>query len=194
VLYWDGNRRVPSASEGGHADFAPHNALEAELLAYLGARFGHVSWERALSGPGLFNIYSFLKDSGRGQETPAIAERMKAEDPAAVISHAGLSGECRLCRDSLDLFASLYGAEAGNLALRTLCLGGLYVGGGIAPKIHGKLAEGGFMKAFLDKGRMASLLAEIPVRVVLNDKTALLGAARYALLRSSAGSGDRIIG
>lgn len=180
VLFWDGRRLVPSASEGGHADFAPHNALETELYSYLNGKFGHVSWERVLSGPGFFNLYDFLKESGRGREIPAIRERMNTEDPAAVISSVGLSGECGLCRDALELFVSLYGAEAGNLALRSLSFGGLYVGGGIAPKIARKLVEGGFMKAFLAKGRMAPLLAGIPVRVVLNEKTALLGAARYA--------------
>jgi glucokinase len=180
VLFWDGRRRIPSPSEGGHADFAPHSPIEVALYEYLAAKFGHVSWERILCGPGLVNLYMFLRDTGRGEEQPSIAQRMTKEDPAAVISGAGQLQTCGLCRAALDLFVSIYGAEAGNMALRSVALAGVYLGGGIAPKIRAKLADGTFMAAFLDKGRMRPLLEEVPVFVILNDKTALLGAAYYA--------------
>lgn len=185
ILFWDGTRRVPSPSEGGHGDFAPHNALEVELFQYLAAQFGgHVSWERVLSGPGLVNLYEFLRDTGRGQEQASIAARMTKEDPAAVVSVAALENACGLCSQALDLFVSLYGAEAGNMALRAVALAGVYVGGGIAPKIRPRLTDGKFMAAFLDKGRMRPLLEEVPVLVILNDKTALLGAGYHAATHS----------
>jgi glucokinase len=182
ILSWNGKYHVPTASEGGHADFAPRNPMEIDLLQYLLAKFGHVSYERVISGPGLFNIYSFLKDAGYGEEPGWLAERMRQEDPSAVISEAALAEQCELCVKALALFVSLYGAEAGNLALKVMATGGVYVGGGIAPKIIKKLKDGTFVKAFTDKGRLSPLLAGIPVRVILNDETALYGAARYATL------------
>jgi len=186
ILYDDGRRFHPLASEGGHADFAPRNELEIELLRYLFGRFRHVSYERVLSGPGLFNIYRFFKES-RGLEEPKwLAERFAAaDDPSAVISMAALANEAEICVKSLDLFVSIYGAEGGNLALRAKSVRGLYIGGGIAPKILGKLKDGTFMRAFLDKGRYTDLLAAIPVQVVLNDRVALLGAAYHAAFLSS---------
>lgn len=183
LLFCDGERRLPAASEGGHADFAPRNELEIELLRHLQRRFGgHVSWERVLSGPGLFNIYQFLRDSGHGEEPAWLADRLKQDDPAAVISEAARSRQCELCVKALDLFLSLYGAEAGNLALKAMATGGVYIGGGIAPKIIGNFYESAFMKAFTDKGRLSPLLRNIPVKVVMNDKSALYGAALYAAL------------
>ena len=182
ILFWNGERRVPSASEGGHSDFAPHNALEVELFQYLQAKFGHVSWERVLSGPGLFNIYSFLRDAGYGQEPTWLAERLAQGDPAAAISQAAQAGECDLCGKALDLFVSLYGAEAGNLALKAMATAGVYIGGGIAPKIISKLLEAPFMTAFTEKGRLAPLMANIPVKVIVNDQAPLYGAASYAFL------------
>jgi len=173
------------ASEGGHVDFAPRNELEAELLLYLLGQYGHVSYERVLSGPGLYNIYKFLRDTGRDQEPPWVTERMSQEDPSVVISQAALEQSCNLCVRALDLFVSVYGAETGNLALKVLATGGIFVGGGIAPKIIRKLTDSTFMKAFVAKGRMRSLVEAIPVHVILNDKTALLGAARLAALRVS---------
>jgi len=180
ILYDDGGHFHPLASEGGHADYAPRDELEIELLRYLIGRFGHVSYERVLSGPGLFNIYRFLKDV-RGMEEPSwLTERLSADDPGAVISKAALAGEAAICSEALNLFVSVYGAEAGNLALSAKSVRGLYVGGGIAPKILAKLKDGTFMRAFVDKGRYADLLAAIPVQVILNEQTALRGAAYYA--------------
>jgi len=179
---WDGTAHRPLASEGGHADFAPRTELEAELLLYLRAEHGRVSCERVLSGPGLRNIYRFLRDSRRVPETQDVVAEMQQGDPAAAISRAALAGSCPLCGQALDLFISLYGAEAGNLALRSLATGGVYVGGGIAPKIIGRLQGPVFMHAFTAKGRLSPLLETIPVRVIRNERTALLGAGRCALL------------
>jgi glucokinase len=183
-FYWDGVRHHPFACEGGHADFAPRNELEAELLRYLLPQFTHVSYERVVSGPGLYNIYQFLRDTGRGEEPDWLTEELRQQDPAATISQAALTGRSALCMQALDLFVSLYGAEAGNLALKVMATGGLYVGGGIAPKIIRKLQDSTFMQAFTAKGRMQPLLEAMPVRVILNDRTVLLGAARYAMLRA----------
>jgi glucokinase len=183
-LFWDGDRHAPSASEGGHIDFAPRDQLEINLLKYLMNQHGHVSVERVLSGPGLFNIYDFLRNTGYARESPGVVERFKQQDPSSVISAAALAGECEMCEKALDMFASIYGAAAGNVALLLKAIAGVYVGGGIAPKILEKLRDGTFMKAFLDKGRLAQLLKDIPVLVILNDKTALLGAARVAATRA----------
>lgn len=179
-LFWDGDSFLPSASEGGHMDFAPRDETEIDLLRFLLAEHRHVSVERVLSGPGLYNIYRFLKSSGRGEETPEVEERMRSEDRSSVIANAALRGESELCVKALDMFASVYGAVAGNVALLLKATGGVFVGGGIAPKILEKLKDGTFMRAFLDKGRLTPLLEEVGVQVVLNDKTALLGAARVA--------------
>ncbi|MDN5872311.1 MAG: glucokinase [Nitrococcus sp.] len=179
-LYWDGKRHHAFASEGGHVDFAPRDDLEIDLLRYLLARYHRVSYERVLSGPGLHNIYCFLRDTGRGSELPTIAEAMRSEDPAAVISQAALKGECELCATALDLFVTIYGAAAGNLALKLMTSAGIYLGGGIAPRIIEKLKRPAFMEAFIDKGRMQDLLREMPVRVIMNSQAALLGAARCA--------------
>lgn len=184
-IYWDGSRHRPFACEGGHASFAPEDDLQGELLATLRRSHEHVSWERVLSGPGLRTVYEFLRDSGRGEEPPWLAEDMRREDPAAVITRAALQGRSVLCAGALDLFVALYGSEAGNLALKMMATGGLYVGGGIAPKILERLKGKGFMEAFLAKGRMRPLLERIPVRVILNDRAALLGAARRAALEES---------
>jgi glucokinase len=184
-LYWDGARHHPFATEGGHADFAPRNDLEMELLRYLLSRHEHVSYERVVSGPGLYNLYLFLRDTGRGKESPRIADAMRAQEPPMVISQAALEGKCGLCVEALDLFISLYGAEAGNLALKTMATGGVYLGGGIAPGIVNKLREGRFMAAFTARGRMKQLLESIPVRIILNPDTPLLGAALYAARRAS---------
>jgi glucokinase len=172
----------PFASEGGHTDFAPRNDLEMELLRYLLGRFEHVSYERVLSGPGLHNLYQFLRDTGRGEEPTWLAEQIVQGDPPAAISKSALEGTSEICVQALDIFVSLYGAEAGNLALKMLSTGGAYVGGGIAPKIIRKLSSTVFMKSFTAKGRIGGVLKEIPVRVITNDKTALLGAGRVAAL------------
>ncbi len=180
ILYGSGTTRIPLPSESGHADFAPNNEVESELLCYLRARFHHVSWDRVLSGPGLLLIYEFLRDSGRAKEQPEIAEGIRTGDPGAVISAAAQAGRCELCSQALDLFVGIYGAESGNLALRALARGGVYIAGGIAPKIRQKIQDGSFMQAFRDKGRMRLLLESIPVYLILNEQIALLGAAAFA--------------
>jgi glucokinase len=180
-LFWDGRRFRPFACEGGHADFGPRTALEVRLLEWLRANFEqHVSWERVLSGPGLVNLYRFLRADSGAEEPAWLTEQMRAGDAAAAISQAALARRSPLCVQALDLFVTLYGAEAGNLALKLMATGGMYVGGGIAPKIAAKLADGTFVRAFVAKGRMSELLQGIAVRVVTNDRTALRGAARHA--------------
>lgn len=177
-LCWTGDRYVAIASEGGHASFAPFSELGIELWRYLSARFGHVSWERVVSGPGIVSIYDFLRETGRGQEPDGFAAALeRASDRAGLIAQAALENRCDRALQALDLFISFYGAEAGNLALKFMATGGLFVGGGIAPKIIAKLKEGRFLEGFLAKGRMADSLRAIPVKVILNDKAALLGAA-----------------
>jgi glucokinase len=179
-LFWDGNAHIPFACEGGHVDFAPRNELESELLLYLRAKFGRVSYERVLSGNGQQLLYEFLRDVKGYAETPVLMAEMRSGNPSAVITRAGLEKSCGLCVRALDWYVSLYGAEAGNLALKTMATGGVYIGGGIAPKIVQKLKEPAFIEAFVSKGRMKELLGSIPVRVIMNDQTALLGAARVA--------------
>ncbi|HEX8181296.1 MAG TPA: glucokinase [Pyrinomonadaceae bacterium] len=180
-IFWDGARYRPIASEGGHADMAARNELEAELLSYLKEKFGgHVSYERALSGPGLFNIYSFLRDTKQAEEPDWLAAEIESGDKTAAVSKAALAGKAELAVKALDLFVAIYGAAAGNLALTFKSVGGLYIGGGIAPKIIEKLKGGAFVNAFKDKGRMSGLVGSIPVHVILDDKTALYGAARCA--------------
>ncbi len=181
-LYWDGARHHPFATEGGHADFAPQDPLGMELFQYLRAEFGHVSAERVLSGPGLFNIYRFLRDTGHGEEPGWLAEQLQGHDASPIIARLGVAGAPEICVRALDLFVSAYGAEASNLALKTMATGGLYLGGGIAPKILPKLQAPIFLQAFLSKGRLRPLLEGVPVRVILNEKAGLLGAARCAAL------------
>jgi glucokinase len=183
-LTWGGSRYRPHASEGGHTDFAPTNPLEVELLRYLQDRFGHVSCERVCSGRGLPNIYTYLKDSGYADEPAWLAEQLAAaDDPTPVIVNTALDEEkpCELCVATLSTFVSILGAEAGNLALKVLASGGVYLGGGIPPRILPALEQGRFMEAFQRKGRMSDLLARMPVHVILNPKVALLGAACHGL-------------
>ncbi len=183
-LTWDGSRYVPHASEGGHADFAPTNALELGLLQYLLDRFEHVSYERVCSGRGLPNIYAYLRDSGYAEEPPSLAEELAtAEDPTPVIVKYALdeSPQHELCVATLNTFVSILGAEAGNLALRVVATGGVYLGGGIPPRILPVLTNREFMHAFQSKGRLSELMARIPVHVILNPKAALMGAALHGL-------------
>ena len=180
LLIWDGQRHLVVASEGGHVDFAPRTDLETELLRFLRKELGRVSYERVLSGPGLYNVYRFLRDTGGLPEPSWLHDRIATGDPSAVVSEVGLAGGHPLCVQALDLFVSVYGAEAGNLALKALAVGGVFVGGGIAPKIRAKLADGTFVTAFCDKGRFAELMASIPVSLVLEPRAALLGAAHVA--------------
>lgn len=181
IFYRDGHYH-PVPSEGGHSDFAPRTPLEIELWRYLTERFdGHVSCERVLSGPGLFNIYCFLREGNYAEEPAWLAQQIKSGDKTAAVSMAALTNKSGLAAKALDMFVSAYGAMAGNLALLMMATGGVYVGGGIAPKIREKLNDGTFMKAFTDKGRLSSLNTRIPVHIILEDKTALFGAARGAL-------------
>ena len=174
-------RLRPFGTEGGHADFAPRNEIETELLRYLQRKFGRVSVERAVSGQGIDNIYDFLRDTRREEEPPWLAEEMAfALDKAAVIGKNANSGKAPICERTMQIFVALYGAEAGNLALKMLAVGGVFIGGGIAPKILPQLQTGAFLQSLFDKGRMRELLEAMPVRIVLNDKAALLGAAHYA--------------
>ncbi len=182
MLFWDGRRHHAVASEGGHGDFAPQTDQEIELFRYLRNRFGgHVSYERILSGPGFLNVYEFLRDSGAALEPDWLREKLEGGDRAATISREGLERGEPLCLATLELFSSIYGAEAGNLALRTVAVGGVFVGGGIAPKVLAVLRAGGFLKAFTDKGRFSEMLRNMRVCVSLNPRAPLIGAAHTAL-------------
>jgi glucokinase len=180
LLIFQEGRYLPVPSEGGHVDFSPRTEKEVALWRYLHQRFNHVSLERILSGPGLVNIYSFLKDSGRFKEPSWLSELFRKGDPARVIAETGLKGGSRHCAQALDLFISILGAAAGNLALTGMATGGVYLGGGIPPKILPALKQDLFLEAFTSKGRFRELLKEISVRVILNERTALLGAAQGA--------------
>ncbi|MBI5837920.1 MAG: glucokinase [Candidatus Eisenbacteria bacterium] len=173
-------RRFVVPTEGGHGDFAPRTDEEIELLRFLRARHGRVSYERLLSGPGIHNIYEFVRARGRHPESVAVAAAMAAGDPAAAISgFDGPSGD-PLCREALDLFVTIYGAEAGNVALRMLATGGVYVAGGIAPRMAARFQDGRFLEAFLGKGRYRTLLERVPVHLVTNTRVGLLGAMALA--------------
>jgi len=182
-LTWDGTRYRAHPSEGGHTDFAPRNALELELLRFLLERFDHVSYERLCSGQGMPNIYAFLKETGRAEEPAWLADRLAgAPDPTPIIVEAALGADPPpICQKALELFVSILGAEAGNLALKTLALGGVYVAGGIPPRILPKLDDGTFLRAFQAKGRLSDIMAGIPVHVVLQPQAPLIGAA-YRLM------------
>ncbi|HMF64160.1 MAG TPA: glucokinase, partial [Edaphobacter sp.] len=185
LLIWDGKQHLPIASEGGHCDFAARSNREIALLEYLRQTLkGRVSWERVVSGLGIKNIYAFLRDVEKLNEPDWLRARLAAEDPNAVIGQCAEDGSSSICFETMKIFASAYGAEAGNLALKVLATGGIYLGGGIGPKILKTLQNGFFAQAFLDKGRLSPLLQSIPVRVILDDTCALLGAAAYAEARA----------
>ena len=190
LLIWDGQKHRPVASEGGHADFAPRNDREIALLRYLqGTLKGRVSYERVVSGMGITNLYSFLRDDQKVEEPQWLKARMAAGDPNAVIGQCAEDGSSDLCAQTMHMFCASYGAEAGNIALKVLAKGGVYLGGGIAPKILKTLEDGTFMQAFLDKGRLSPLLETMPVRIILDDTCALLGAAAFAESRATELSG-----
>ncbi len=180
ILSWDGRRPRPGASEGGHVGFAPRDEDEIELLRFFLRRYDRLSLDRLVSGPGLHGIFDFLVASGRGSILPAMRRRLEEEDPSAAISEAGLRGEDPTAERALDWFTSLYGAAAGDLALVAGAVGGVWIGGGIAPKILPRLRSGTFLRAFRSKGRLFSFLERIPVRVILEPRTGLLGAAARA--------------
>jgi glucokinase len=186
-LIWDGKCHRPIATEGGHSDFAPRNALECELMLYLSQRFGRVSNERILSGTGLTNVYDFLRDTGRGEEPEWLKRRLAIEDRAKVISLTGLDRSSALCSQAVDVFVTIYGAVAGNVALLFLASGGIYLGGGIAPKLLPRLQDPNlFRAAFMDKGRLRPVLEQMPVRVILDERVGMRGAAQVAAQGASA--------
>lgn len=192
LLIWDSHlrRHTPIPSEGGHCDFAPRNDREIALLQYLRQTLdGRVSFERVVSGIGIKNVYAFLRDAEKMEEPKWLRDRLASEDPNAVIGMCAEDGSSPICYDTMQIFAAALGAEAGNIALKVLSAGGIYLGGGIAPKILKTLQTGAFTEAFLDKGRMRPILEAMPVRVILNDTCALLGAAAYAEARASEVSG-----
>lgn len=181
-LTWDGSKYRTHTSEGGHSDFAPTNELEIELLRYLLKRFDHVSYERVCSGKGIPNIYAYLRDSGHADESALLKEQLAtAEDLTPIIVNAALNASSELCVDTLNTFVSILGSEAGNMALKVMATGGIYLGGGIPPRILSFLEHERFMHAFRDKGRFVKLLNDMPVHVILNPAVALLGAASHGL-------------
>jgi glucokinase len=182
VLFYRDEHYHVLPSEGGHTDFAPSNLFEIRLLRYLMGKFGHVSYERVCSGSGMPNVYAFLKKQGFAPELPEMKKALKeTEDPTPIIVAKAMAGECELSIATLNAFVSILGSEAGNLTLKVMATGGVYLGGGIPPKILPKLKDGTFMAAFVNKGRFAEMLAQVPVYVILNEETALFGAACYGL-------------
>ena len=191
-LYWDGFRHHPFPCEGGHADFAPHTEIEIELLAYLRKKYERVSYERILSGPGIRNIYDFLRDTHKADEPAWLRDQINAApDPPALISQLALEGKAPICDQTLSMFVSVFGAETGNCALHYMTTGGIFIGGIIAAKNVAKMQDPAFMQAFLEKGRMEALLKDMPVKIILNDDCGLIGAARYTLVQKAFGSPSR---
>src|SRR5580693_3350210 len=185
-LYWDGFRHHPFACEGGHADFAPRNDLQMELLAYLQKKYGRISCERILSGPGIKNIYDFLRDAQKAEEPEWLRTAMSAApDPPALISQMALEGKAPICNQALSIFVSVFGAETGNCALNFMSTGGIFIGGSIAAKIVPKMKDPVFLESFLDKGRMEAILKDMPVKIVANDDSGMIGAARYTLVQKA---------
>lgn len=179
-LCWDGQCYIPFACEGGHADFAPENTKEMAFSSWLAEQYGHVSWERVVSGMGLKNIYNFLLEYHDATSPGWLSGEMCSGDAAAVISGAAMADRDVICVEALDMFVRFLGAESGNLALKMMATGGVYIAGGIAPRILDRLCQEDFMQVFCAKGRMSGLLRDIPVRVVLNEKVGLIGAAVFA--------------
>lgn len=193
-LYWDGFRHHPFACEGGHGDFAPRNDLEIELAQYLRKKFGHVSCERLLSGPGIKNIYDFLRDTKKAEEPNWLRQQIdQAADAPPLISQLALEAKSAICEHALSMFVSIYGSQTGNCALNFMATGGVFIGGSIAAKIVPKMQDPIFMKSFLDKGRMQTLLEDMPVKVIANDNAGLMGAARYTLVQKAFSRDKRAI-
>jgi len=187
-LYWDGFRHHPFACEGGHADFAPRDDLQKELLSYLQKKYGRISCERVLSGPGIRNIYEFLRDAHKAEEPEWLREQMAAaHDIPALIAKLAEEGKAPICDQTMTMFVSIFGAETGNCALHYMTTGGIFIGGSIAAKNVSRMKDPAFMTAFLDKGRMESVLKDMPVKIVLNDDCGLIGAARYTLVQKAFG-------
>jgi glucokinase len=191
-LVWDGFRHHPFACEGGHADFAPKSQLEIELLQYLLKKHGHVSYERILSGPGIRNVYEFLRDTHKQEEPEWLRDQIRAAaDVPALISQLAAQKKAAICEETMKIFVTVYGSETGNCALKFMSTGGIFIGGSIAAKIVPMMKSDVFMQSFLDKGRMSSLLKDMPVKIVLNDDAGLLGAARSALIKKAFGIAGR---
>ena len=185
-LYWDGFRHHPFACEGGHSSFAPSNEIEIELLQYLHQKYGRVSCERVLSGPGIKNIYDFLSDTKKAEEPDWLHEQLRtAQDAPALISQVALENKAAICERTLSIFVGIYGSQTGDCALNFMSTGGIFIGGSIAAKIVPRMKDPIFIQSFLDKGRMQSLLRDMPVKIVLNDDSGILGAARYTLIRKA---------
>jgi glucokinase len=185
-LYWDGFRHHPFACEGGHADFAPRNELQTELLVYLQKKYGRISCERILSGPGIKNIYDFLRDTNKADEPEWLRTQISAApDPPALISRLALEGKAALCDQTLSIFVSVFGAQTGNCALNFMSTGGIFIGGSIAAKIVPRMKDPVFLESFLDKGRMGTILKDMPVKIVINDDCGMIGAARYTLIQKA---------
>ena len=185
-LFWDGFRHHPFPCEGGHADFAPRNDIQMELLAYLLKKHGRVSAERILSGPGIKNIYDFLRDSHKAEEPAWLHDQIAAApDAPALISQLAHEGKAAICDQTMSLFVSVFGAETGNCALHYMTTGGIFIGGSIAAKNVDRMKHPVFMESFLDKGRMEILLKDMPVKIILNDDCGLVGAARYTLVQKA---------
>jgi glucokinase len=185
-LYWDGFRHHPFPCEGGHADFASKNELEAELAQYLRKKYDHVSSERILSGPGIKNIYDFLRDAGKAEEPAWLQKQMaEAPDQPALISQLALEKKAAICDQALNIFVGVYGSETGNRALNFMATGGVFIGGNIAAKIASRMQDPIFMNSFLNKGRMSALLADMPVKIVMNDDSGIIGAAQYTLIQKA---------
>ncbi len=183
-LYWDGRVHHAFPCEGGHGDFAPRNDVEVALLQYLLRKYRRVSYERIVSGPGLGNVYDFLRDMQLEVEPEALKHEMEqAPDRAVVISQHAMKGDAAICVRAQGIFVQVYGAEAGNLALKMLATAGVFISGGIAGKILSSLQTPDFLEAFVTKGRLTPLVQAIPVKVIMNKSVGLLGAARYALRR-----------
>ena len=181
-LTWDGERYRPHDCEGGHTDFAPGSPSQLQLLRYLWSRFDHVNWKRVCSGVGIPNIYDCYRNGGYAKEPTWLAERLaEVDDPTPVIVNAALEEKNELCTLTLDSFVSILGAEAGNLMLTTMATGGVYLGGGIPPRILPVLEQGSFLRAFSHKGRVSDVLKRVPIHVIMEPEVALLGAASYGL-------------
>lgn len=178
-LYFDGKDHHPFSCEGGHADFAPRNELEIELFYFLKKKLKHLSYERIVSGPGIHLLYRFLTEMGKENESPEVRKAMKNEPPPLVISKMAAKIKDPACVRAIEWFLSLYGAEAGNLALKMMSLGGFYIGGGIAPNLIEEMKSGEFLSSFMSKGRFQPLLESMPIYVILNDDASLLGAAYF---------------
>ncbi|NGX34367.1 MAG: Glucokinase [Candidatus Anoxychlamydiales bacterium] len=185
-MYFNGKRLRPFACEGGHTDFGPQNDLEIDLLKFLQKKYGHVSYERILTGEGIYNLYEFIVENNLEPKEEKLDEELKKlSEPQVLITKKGVNKESKICERVIDWFISIYGAEAGNAALKFFALGGVYLGGGIAPKILDKLQDSSFMKSFADKGRFSKLMMAMPVKVILNDRAALLGASNFAIINKS---------